>query len=91
MLLRPAPTASIFVVRSIEGFVELASDFPQTHANPAHPARPNWGRLADLADGIHVTAAAVRDRNDFYCHAWEVESTLWFRGEVLEVVTLGER
>jgi hypothetical protein len=43
----------------------------------------DWGRLAGLADAVHVTARAITDENNPYAHAWEVESTLWFRGAVL--------
>lgn len=88
MLLQPAPTASIYVVETIEDFAQMAREFPQEYANSANPARPNWERLAGLADGIHVAADAVSDPSNVYSHAWEVESTLWFRGEVLEVVSL---
>jgi hypothetical protein len=84
VLLKPDPDATLFVVDSIEDFDTLANAYPQMYSNPLNPRRcPNWGGLAGIADAVHVTNRAVTDRENNYAHAWEVESTLWFRGAVL--------
>ena len=84
VLLTPAPEAILFVIDSIGDFDTLARQFPQTYGNTRNSTvRPDWSCLAGLVDGVHVTASAVTDQADLYTHAWEVESTLWFRGAVL--------
>jgi hypothetical protein len=87
-LLEPDPYATLIVVDSVEDFDTLATAYPQTYSNPLDPrACPDWRRLVDIVDAVHVTAEAVTDQENHYAHAWEVESTLWFRGEVLTRIT----
>jgi hypothetical protein len=84
VLLSPMPSATLLVVDSIDDFDTLASQYPQSYRNYRNPTVcPDWARLAGLVDAVHVTASAVTDEGNPYAHAWEVESTLWFRGAVL--------
>ena len=83
-LLKPDSDAALFVVNSIEDFGILATAYPQASSNLLNPrVCPDWGSLADIVDAVHVTDRALTDLENWYAHAWEVESTLWFRGEVL--------
>jgi len=84
VLLSPVLSATLFVIDSIDDFNTLASLYPQSYRNSRNPTvRPDWARLAGLVDAVHVTASAVTDEDNTYAHAWEVESTLWFRGAIL--------
>jgi hypothetical protein len=84
VFLNPVLSATLLVIDSVDDFDRLASQYPQTYPNPRNPTvRPDWARLAGLIDAVHVTARAVTDEDNPYAHAWEVESTLWFRGATL--------
>jgi hypothetical protein len=84
VLLSPVPNATLFVIDSIDDFEALASQYPHKYSNPRDlRRRPDWGKLAGLVGAVHVTAGAVADGGNCYVHAWEVESTLWFRGDIL--------
>jgi hypothetical protein len=84
VLLSPVQSATLFVIDFIADFDTLANQYPQKYPNPRNPTVcPDWGRLAGLVDAVHVTASAVTDEDSPYAHAWEVESTLWFRGDIL--------
>jgi hypothetical protein len=84
VFLSPVPSATLLVVDSIHDFDTLASQYPQRYPNLRNPTvRPHWARLAGLVDALHVTASAVTDDDNPYANAWEVESTLWFRGAAL--------
>ena len=88
VLLKPDPYATLFVVDSMEDFDSLASAYPQRYSNPLNPrVCPDWSRIAGVVDAVHVTDRAVVNLDNHYAHAWEVESTLWFRGAVLTRVT----
>ncbi len=84
VLLSPVRSATLFVIDSIDDFDTLANQYPQRYPNPRDPrVCPDWRKLADLVDAVHVTASAVTDQDNLYAHAWEVESTLLFRGAFL--------
>jgi hypothetical protein len=84
VLLIPDPSATLFIIDSIDDFDTLAKQYPQRYANPKNPTvRPNWATLPGFVDAVHVTASAVTDEDNPYVHAWECESTLWFRGDSL--------
>ena len=84
VLLSPVHSATLFVIDSTADFGTLANQYSHKYSNPRDPrVCPDWRKLADLADAVHVTSSAVTDQDNPYAHAWEVESTLWFRGDVL--------
>ena len=84
VLLSPFQSATLFVINSIADFDTLANQYPQKYPNPQNPTVcPDWGRLSRLVDAVHVTASAITDEDNPYALAWEVESTLWFRGDML--------
>jgi hypothetical protein len=81
-LLLPHPDAVLYVIDGAQDYERLVDAYPQRRPDiPRHPqVCPDWGRLAQDGrfDGIHMTASAVIDKDLWYAHRWEVESTLWF-------------
>ena len=84
VLLSPLQSATLFVIDSIYDFDTLANQYPHKYSNPRDPrVCPDWRKLPDLVGAVHVTASAVTNQDNPYAHAWEIESTLWFRGDIL--------
>jgi hypothetical protein len=81
-LLLPHHDAVLYVVDGAEDYERLVNAYPHRRSDlPNHPkVCPDWQRLAQEGrfDGIHMTASAVVDKDLWYAHRWEVESTLWF-------------
>jgi hypothetical protein len=88
-LLVPHPNAVLYVIDSPDDYDRLVDGYPQHRSDlPDHPqVCPNWERLAQEGhfDAIHMTAAAVLDKDRWYAHRWEVESTLWFHPKLTVV------
>lgn len=77
------PRARIYTIDSLDDLVRL---YEQGYAIPFAPGVSvyslDFERLAQLYDGLHLTARGERETRMSYPHTlygWDVESTVWFR------------
>jgi hypothetical protein len=83
--LKPDPNALIRQVDSAQAWAALVGE---CHRRDGAFLRPNWNAIAEIADAVHVSPAAVcaidglslaTDLGTIAPTYWTVESTLWLR------------
>ncbi len=90
--LTPKPEAILYVIDSLDAYIELADLFRQMSTANARYYAPNWCDIAQSGhvDGVHVTDAAIKEglaggsMIQPQLIGWSVESTLWPKWSLID-------
>ncbi|MBS2965592.1 hypothetical protein KGA66_21255 [Actinocrinis puniceicyclus] len=83
--MKPAPDATIYHVSSAQAWTALVREYHHRICDLLHP---DWSKIANIADAVHVAPAAVCAIDGLRLSTglgpiaptyWTVESTLWLR------------